>query len=49
MTESVVARGDTVVVHATEEGRFRATGREYRVHRIQWFPFRDGRPAASVG
>lgn len=40
---SVVAQGDTVVVFAREQGRVKATGREYEMHWVQVFTCRDGR------
>src|SRR5262249_38484136 len=40
---TVVAQGDTVVVAARERGRFRATGRPYDLHWVQFFTCRDGR------
>jgi uncharacterized protein len=43
--QSVVAQGDIVVVVAFERGRFRQTGRQYQLHWVQIFTFRDGKVA----
>jgi ketosteroid isomerase-like protein len=43
--QSVVAQGDTVVVLGHEKGRFRPTGRDYELHWVQFFTFRDGKLA----
>jgi ketosteroid isomerase-like protein len=43
--QSVVAQGDTVVVFGHEAGRFRPTGRDYELHWVQLFTFRDGQLA----
>jgi ketosteroid isomerase-like protein len=40
-----VAQGDTVVVLGHEKGRFRPTGRDYELHWVQFFTFRDGKLA----
>jgi ketosteroid isomerase-like protein len=42
---SVVAQGDTVVVVAHEKGRFRPTGRDYELHWMQIYSFKDGKIA----
>jgi ketosteroid isomerase-like protein len=39
---SVAAYHDSVLVMGRERGRVRQTGREYQVHWVQWFTFRDG-------
>jgi uncharacterized protein len=39
---TVVAQGETVVISAHETGRFRATGRPYDIHWVQFFTFRAG-------
>ncbi|AMV28001.1 SnoaL-like domain protein [Gemmata sp. SH-PL17] len=39
---TVVAQGDTVVVHGHERGRFKPTGRPYAMHWVQLFTMRDG-------
>jgi ketosteroid isomerase-like protein len=41
--QSVVAQGDTVVVHGQETGRVRDTGRAYDIHWVQILTFRDGK------
>jgi ketosteroid isomerase-like protein len=41
--QSVVAQGDTVVLVAREQGRYRPTGRAYDLHWVQVFTFRDGK------
>jgi ketosteroid isomerase-like protein len=41
--QSVVAQGDTVVLVAREQGRYRPTGRAYDLHWVQLFTFRDGK------
>jgi ketosteroid isomerase-like protein len=41
--QTLTAQGDTVVVVARERGRLRATGREYDLHWVQLFTFRDGK------
>jgi ketosteroid isomerase-like protein len=41
--QSVVAQGDTVVILGRETGRYRPTGREYELHWVQFFTFRDGK------
>jgi ketosteroid isomerase-like protein len=40
--QTVVAQGETVVISAHETGRFRATGRTYDIHWVQFFTFRAG-------
>jgi uncharacterized protein len=40
--QAVVAQGETVVISAHETGRFRATGRTYDIHWVQFFTFRAG-------
>lgn len=40
---TVVAQGDTVVVHGHERGRFKPTGRHYAMHWVQVFTVREGR------
>jgi ketosteroid isomerase-like protein len=40
---SVAAYHQSVLVMARERGRVKQTGREYHVHWVQWFTFRDGR------
>jgi ketosteroid isomerase-like protein len=39
---SVVAQGDTVVVHGRESGRVREGGREYEFEWVQFYTYRDG-------
>ena len=41
--QALTAQGDTVVVVARERGRLRATGREYDLHWVQLFTYRDGK------
>ncbi len=41
--QSVVAQGDTVVFLARERGRYRATGKAYEIHFVQFFTFRGGK------
>ena len=40
---SVIAQGDTVVVVGRESGKFRPTGREYELHWMHQYTFRDGK------
>lgn len=40
---NVVAQGDIVVLIARERGRLRESGREYDVHIVYEFTFRDGK------
>jgi ketosteroid isomerase-like protein len=42
---SVVAQGDTVVVHGRESGRVREGGQEYDFEWVQFYTYRDGRVA----
>lgn len=42
---ALVAQGDTVMVMSRETGRWRESGRPYRVVNAQQFTFRDGRLA----
>lgn len=39
---SVAAYHNSVLVMGRERGRVKQTGREYHVHWVQWFTFRDG-------
>jgi ketosteroid isomerase-like protein len=39
---SVVAQGDTVVVHGRESGRVRASGLAYDFEWVQFYTYRDG-------
>lgn len=39
---SVAAYHESVLVMARERGRITQTGREYQVHWVQWFTFREG-------
>ena len=41
VVNSVVAQGDTVVVFADEEGKFRETGRDYQMQWVQQFTFKN--------
>lgn len=41
VVNSVIAQGDSVVVFASEEGRFRETGSEYQLQWVQQFTFLD--------
>ncbi len=40
---SVIAQGNTVVVVGRESGKFRPTGREYGLHWMHQYTFRDGK------
>jgi uncharacterized protein len=41
--EAVIAQGNTVVVVGKEQGRFRPTGREYTLHWVYIYKFKDGK------
>jgi len=41
VVNSVIAQGDTVVVFAEEEGKFRETGRDYQMQWVQQFTFKN--------
>lgn len=41
--QSVVAQGDTVVVIGKEQGRFRPTGRNYELHWMHQYVFKNGK------
>jgi ketosteroid isomerase-like protein len=43
--QSVVAQGDTVIVVGREQGRFRPTGRDYKVDWMHQFTFKGGKVA----
>jgi ketosteroid isomerase-like protein len=41
--QSIVAQGDTVVLHCREQGRYRATQAQYDVHWVLVATYRDGK------
>ena len=40
---AVIAQGDTVVVYGRDQGRYVPTGRDFSLHWVQFFTFRNGR------
>jgi uncharacterized protein len=43
VVQSIVAQGDTVVLCCREQGRYRATGKEYDVHWMLVVNYKDGK------